>query len=45
MIRIMAVQFVKEDFGIAWLLRDSIQYQLDNKILYDVPTTFELPEI
>ena len=41
----MAVQFVKEDFGIAWLLRDSIQYQLDNKILYDVPTTFELPEI
>lgn len=41
----MAVQFVKEDFGIAWLLRDSIHYQLDNKILYDVPTTFELPEI
>lgn len=41
----MAVQFVKEDFGIAWLLRDSIQYQLDNEILYDVPTTFELPEI
>lgn len=41
----MAVQFVKENFGIAWLLRDSIQYQLDNKILYDVPTTFELPEI
>ena len=41
----MAVQFVKEDFGIAWLLRAHIQYQLDNKILYDVPTTFELPKI
>lgn len=41
----MAVQFVKEDFGIAWLLKDSIQYQLDNKMLYEVPTTFKLPEI
>lgn len=41
----MAIQFVKEKFGIAWLSKELLKQELKTKNLFEVPSNINLPKI
>ena len=41
----IAIEFVKENFGIAWLSKKVLKHELEKKNLFEVKTNIDLPKI